>query len=96
MERTDWRWQITIPDDGHLPGDGLVPTLIQWSDQRHPADALPDAGVRLVALAGAHPEPNPIRAALAAIELADAIQITFGATPRLAAMLRTARGTVSL
>jgi catechol 2,3-dioxygenase-like lactoylglutathione lyase family enzyme len=30
MERGDYRWRITVPPDGHLPGDGLVPTLIQW------------------------------------------------------------------
>ena len=96
MERGSFRWQITIPDDGHLPGEGLVPTLIQWSDARHPADALPDSGVRLGSLAGAHPQPASIRAALAALGLADTIKVTFSATPRLAAFLRTPRGAVTL
>ena len=65
-------------------------------DERHPADALPDAGVRLVALAGEHPEPAPIRAALAALGLADTLKVTYGRAPRLAAMLRTPRGIVTL
>ena len=30
MERGDYRWRITIPDDGKRPGKGIVPTLIQW------------------------------------------------------------------
>lgn len=96
MERGTFRWRITIPDDGHLPGSGLVPTLIQWSDERHPADGLADSGVTLTALAGAHPEPAAIRAALGALGLGDALKVTFSATPRLAAFLRTPRGAVTL
>ena len=87
---------MTVPDDGHLPGRGLVPTLIEWSDERHPADALTDAGMRLVALAGEHPEPAPVRAALAALGLSETLKVTYGRSPRLAAMLRTPRGVVTL
>jgi hypothetical protein len=96
MARGAFEWRITIPADGHLPGGGVLPTLIQWADQRHPADTLPAARVRLVALAGAHPEPAAIRAALAALSLADTLKVTFAATPRLAAMLQTVRGPVAL
>lgn len=96
MTRGAFEWRITIPADGHLPGGGLLPTLIQWMDERHPADAMPDAGVRLVALAGAHPEPNAIRSALAALSLSETIKVTFAVTPRLAAMLQTTRGPVTL
>jgi hypothetical protein len=96
MRRGDLEWRITVPGDGHLPQRGLVPTLIQWSDQRHPADTLPDTGVRLVALAGEHPEPAPVRAALAALGLSETLKTTYGRTPRLAAMLRTPRGVVTL
>jgi hypothetical protein len=96
MERGSFRWRITIPDDGSLPGDGIVPTLIQWSDARHPADTLPESGLRLAALAGAHPQPATIRAALAALGLGDDVKVTFSATPRLVAMLNTRRGAVTL
>jgi glyoxalase-like protein len=96
MQRGSFHWRITIPDDGHLPGDGVVPTLIQWSDARHPADALPESGVRLATLAGAHPEPAGIRASLAALSLAETMKVTFNATPRVAAMLLTPRGPVTL
>lgn len=95
MTRGAFEWRITIPADGHLPGGGLLPTLIQWADERHPADAMPDVGVRLVALAGAHPEPNAIRSALAALSLSETIKVTFAVTPRLAAMLQTTRGPVA-
>lgn len=96
VERGDWRWRMTIPDDGHLPAGGLVPTLIEWQVPRHPADALRDDGVRLVTLAGEHPEPAPVRAALAALGLSETLKVTYGRTPRLAAMLRTRRATVTI
>ncbi|HZI82826.1 MAG TPA: VOC family protein [Casimicrobiaceae bacterium] len=96
MERGSFRWRITIPGDGGLPGGGLVPTLIQWRDARHPADTLPESGLRLAALAGAHPQPATIRNALSALGLGDAIKVTFSATPRLAAMLQTRLGAVTL
>jgi Glyoxalase-like domain len=96
MARGDFTWRITIPDDGHRPGRGLVPTLIEWPDARHPADSLPDYGLRLAALAGEHPEPDSIRTQIAALGLSDALKVTYAKSPRLAAMIRGPRGIVVL
>ena len=96
VSRGSFRWRITIPDDGSRPGAGVLPTLIQWEDARHPADDMPDGGVRIAALAAAHPEPASIRAALTALGLGETLKVTFDAAPRLAAMLTTRRGTVTL
>lgn len=96
FERGPYRWRLTVPDDGSLPGGGLIPTLIAWDVPQHPADALPDAGLSLVELAGSHPSPQTIRDALAALGLSDAMRATYGAAPRLVAMLRTPRGLVTL
>ncbi len=96
MTRGAFAWRITVPADGSLPGGGVLPTLIQWADVRHPADTMPDTGVRLVALAGAHPQPGVIRSALAALALAETIKVSYAAQPRIAAMLHTPRGPVTL
>ena len=96
MSRGDYRWRITIPDDGRRPGGGVLPTLIQWDVAKHPADALPDDGASLVELAASHPAPETVRGALAALGLRDALRVTWGVAPRLAAMLRTPRGLVTL
>ena len=96
MARAPYSWRITIPDDGHLPGEGLIPTLIEWADARHPADAMADDHIRVVTMAGAHPEPATIRAALGSLGMAEMLKVTYAVTPRLAAMLRTPRGTVTL
>ena len=47
LTRGDYRWRIGVPRDGKLPAGGALPTLIQWQGKLHPADALPDTGVRL-------------------------------------------------
>jgi len=96
MSRGDFSWRITIPDDGHRPGRGLVPTLIQWPDTRHPTANMADSGCRLVAIAGEHPEPAPVRAELATLGLSETMKVTFGKSPRIAAMIRTPRGVATL
>ncbi|MCA7926317.1 VOC family protein [Burkholderia cenocepacia] len=69
MRRGDLSWGLTVPDDGSFPawqgaGDGLVPSLIQWDSPRHPAESLPADGIALIALKGAHPHADTIRAQL--------------------------------
>jgi Glyoxalase-like domain len=96
MERGDYRWRITIPADGHAPGDGLVPTLIAWDVPMHPSDTLADSGLRLVRLAGTHPEPERIRAALGALKLEHFLEIRHGAEPKLEAQVQTPNGIVIL
>jgi catechol 2,3-dioxygenase-like lactoylglutathione lyase family enzyme len=96
MSRGDRKWRITIPADGHRPGRGLVPTLIQWPDARHPTDNMPDSGCRLVAIAGEHPEPALVRGELAILGLSETMKVTYGKSPRIAAMIRTSRGVATL
>jgi len=96
LSRGDYRWRITITDDGKPPGKGIVPTLIQWDVAAHPADSLPESGVSIAAFAGAHPQPEAIRSALAALGLSGVPPVTYDPYARLAAMLRTPRGTVTL
>ena len=56
----------------------------------------PHSGLRLVALAGAHPQPGVIRSALAALALGETIKITYGAEPRLAPCYKRRAGRVNL
>lgn len=48
--RGDLRWRITLPDSGQMPHDGAEPMRIDWGDGAHPADLLPDYGLRLARL----------------------------------------------
>ena len=92
MQRGDFEWMITVPADGHLPGDGLVPTLIEWRVPRHPADALPEAGCSLLKLEGFHPDPQPVGHALAALGLEAALALHAGDDAELLAYLKTPGG----
>jgi len=58
MSRGDLNWEITIPEDGSLPGDGCLPSLINWPGGAGPASRLPDSGWRLRRLELSHPSPQ--------------------------------------
>ena len=73
-----------------------MPTLIQWDVARHPAETLPKSNVSIAGLAAAYPEPALIRSALAALGLEHVLPTTYDRDARLAAMLRTPRGIVTL
>jgi CheY-like chemotaxis protein len=99
MERGDYRWRITVPADGSLPGDGLVPTLIQWDVPFHPAGRLPDAGCRLMKLEGFHAQPARVRTALDKLGLGARLDVhpcADGELSQLVAYLKTPRGLVEL
>lgn len=99
MERGEFRWRIAVPPDGNPPGDGLLPTLIQWDVPFHPADRLPDADCRLMKLEGFHPRPQELRAGLAALGLAPNLDLHAsgaGEPAQLVAYLRCPRGLVEL
>ena len=93
MSRGELRWRIGFPGDGALVCGGLVPPLIEWgAGTTHPAERLPDVGVRLERLAAAHPEPEAVRAHLAPLGLADGLALQPGAEARVMAELRTPDG----
>ncbi|AUH34576.1 VOC family protein [Paracoccus tegillarcae] len=87
--RGDLRWQITIPDSGTSAQDGVAPLQIDWGDGPHPADRMPDHGLRLTGLNLAHAKQPAI--------LPDdpRIKVRTGAA-RLTARLSTPRGEVVL
>ncbi|WP_118183832.1 VOC family protein [Paraburkholderia phosphatilytica] len=69
MTRSDFRWNLTVRDDGAFPawqhaGDGLLPSLIQWNTQHHPSAVLPESGIALKSLQGFHPDAATLRAQL--------------------------------
>jgi len=91
--RGDLRWTMAVPDSGWLPFDGLSPALIGWQGAAHPADRLPDRGVRLRRLVISHPEAGALRAVLAPLIDDPRLVITLGAQPALAAEFETPHGT---
>ena len=58
MSRGTLNWLITIPSDGALIAGGVIPMLIEWSAERHPATRLDDNRCLLKRLDLFHPEPE--------------------------------------
>ena len=96
MARGDYRWRITIPDDGTLPGKGVVPTLIQWDVPRIPPTRCRSRACRS---RGSPPRiRSPRRSAARSPRWGSttSLPVTYDRDARLAAMLRTPRGIVTL
>jgi hypothetical protein len=93
MERGLFAWRITVRDDGTLPADGVVPSVIEWSSAP-PAGALDDRGCRLVRLEGFHAQPDRIARALAALGVEDVVihPLAPDERPGLTAFLDTPSG----
>lgn len=93
MSRGALDWLITIAADGALACDGVMPSLIQWLSQPHPASALPERGCRLQQLILTHPDTRALQAAWQAIGLADArIVLLEGKEAGLRAVVSTPQG----
>ena len=60
MSRGTLEWQITIPSNGRFVFDGIVPSVIQWKGETHPASRLPDSSVSLIQLEARHPQARNI------------------------------------
>ena len=67
MRRAALEWQICVREDGILPRDGIIPTVIQWPDIPHPAGRMGDLAVQLDGLEVHSTDPGTTRAELAAI-----------------------------
>ncbi|MGZ5118697.1 MAG: VOC family protein [Burkholderiales bacterium] len=70
MTRGMLNWRLTVPADGSLPLDGVMPSLIQWDVEQHPADRLRDSGCSVVRLEARHILADRIEQALHAIGFA--------------------------
>lgn len=90
--RGQYDWEMAVPDSGLLPFAGLFPAMIQWHSAAHPADTLPDQGVRLRRLVITHPDAPALRAALEPMMTDARLAITQGAAPALAVELDTPHG----
>ena len=57
LTRDGRSWRLTVPTDGHLPEQGLLPAFIEWSPGPHPSTVQADIGLRLEQVILHHPDP---------------------------------------
>ncbi len=90
--RGELSWQMAVPRNGKLPFDGAYPALITWQGGKHPANLLPDRGCRLKSLRISHPDAGALRRMLEPQNNLDLIEIIFGPTPKIIAVIDTPAG----
>jgi hypothetical protein len=93
--RGNLNWQITVPDDGHLNFEGLIPTLITWHGI-HPTSQLEDQHCKLLQLQGFHPEPRLVNDTLEQIGAQSMLEIVKAPIAKLKAIIQTPHGRVEL
>jgi hypothetical protein len=92
ISRGDRRWRFGVRRDGALPGNGDLPSLIDWGARGTPAPTMPDLGLRLASLVVETPKPDSVCATLEAIGMATKPDIRKGEAVRLIAAIETPRG----
>jgi len=99
MSRGVLEWLITIPKDGRLICNGVMPSIIEWKTDSLPASRLPLSGVSLLRLELHHPEIHVVQTQLEQCGFRG--PVTFHscpstATAELRAVFETPGGTVTL
>ena len=93
--RGDRSWRLTVPRDGSLPMDGLVPAFIEWSPGPHPSAGQQDLGVALPSVRLTHTAPEALLSILKALRVDHLAEVSAGDTG-LSFVLSTPRGEVTL
>ena len=93
--RGAFSWRITVPADGGLNRDGVVPALIQWNGDAHPCDGLEDSGCVLRRLELRHPQAPRIERLFPGLQLQGPVELQAGAAA-VVARIDTPRGVAAL
>jgi len=96
MTRGDLEWMLTIPEDGTLVEDGLLPGFIQWPGGRNPANKLPESGTRLRRLILQCPQPNAIGQSIEQLGIVGPVEVRPGPANLIFEMRTNAGELVSL
>jgi len=88
-------WRITVPEDGSLQFGGLLPTVIQWDSDAHPAAALEQRGCELQELTLVHPMSAGLVPMFRALRISGPVDLKPG-PKELAAVLQSPKGLVKI
>lgn len=95
LTRGDLEWSMAVPASGRLPGDGVLPAMIQWHGPRA-QDHLPDSGCKLKRIVLRHPDMDRLQAEWPGMAAMTGVATDIGPLPALEAEIVTARGLVTL
>ncbi len=96
VSRENLNWKFGLPHDGRLLAAGMLPYIIEWAGNVHPAGRMPSTGCKLTSLGIEHPQTNWLFNSLQSIGAAELVSLTTADTPRLSATIESPRGLVTL
>eukprot|EP00965_Chrysotila_dentata_P198247 6178669-Pleurochrysis_carterae.AAC.1 len=87
-------WSLAFNHYDQLPGNGIVPFLINWGETKSPASTAP-TGCKLVALKAVTSDTSSVSEMLRAVDINPSdLQLREARAPRITAILETPRGLV--
>ena len=93
MSRGELTWKITVPSNGGIPDDGVLPTLIEWPKDQHPSKKLTTSKVSIDKISLFHPESYKIKNIISNLIESDLIRVSEG-FPKIELILTTQNGRV--
>jgi hypothetical protein len=93
ISRGELTWKITVPSNGMLVENGVLPVLIEWPNEQHPSKKLINKNISMNTLSLFHPEPNKIKNIISNLIESDLIRILEG-FPKIELILTTENGEV--
>ena len=88
ISRGELTWKITVPSNGMLVENGVLPALIEWPSGQHPSNKLTNNKVSISMLSLFHPEANKIKNIISNLIQSDLICVLEGA-PKIELILTT-------
>ena len=93
VSRGELTWKITVPSNGRLADNGVLPALIEWPSDQHPSKKLTNSKVSINELSLFHPESYKIKDIISNLIESDLIRISEG-LPKIELILTTQNGKV--
>lgn len=95
FQRGDRTWRLTVPKNGHLPENGLLPAFIEWSPGPHPSTGQQNLGVTLSKVQVQTPDSERMKEMFEKLQISHLAEISEGPAA-LSFVLESPNGTVTL
>ena len=76
LSRDELTWKVTVPSNGKLVENGVLPVLIQWPSNQHPSKKLNNSKVSINKISLFHPEPYKIKSIISNLIESDLIHVS--------------------
>ena len=88
LTRDELTWKVTVPSNGKLVENGVLPVLIEWPSNQHPSKKINNSKVSLNKISLFHPEPYKIKSIVSNLIESDLIHVSEG-FPKMELILTT-------